>query len=555
MSIIMKKIIYLITGMLVVVFSSCSDYLAEDNKSNAVADKYYSTTAGYESLINAAYSTLRKVYGDNVEILIAGTDLYKAGRAGLTSQGLGTYQTLTPADNSVKDFYTNAYAAIKTCNDAIYYGEKFNMSATRIAEARFLRAYYYFQLVQQFGDVSIVTDHLTTVETNYPRDSAQNVYKFIISEMKAALPSLPVAPASFDGRVNKRVVNHYLALVFLTRGYETYAETTDFDNAIAYATAAIDGKSLTVPFTGKTGIFFPGNEKSAEIIFSVQYSPESLESVTKGNSQSTYFGTYLGGASDAGGDGMPYMNTKLQPTMRLYNLLAADPNDTRFAGTFMQELYSSSGKCSFYSYFKKYDTRSTLTVSHYYPRPNATQADVDAWVAVSPTTRSSAVIKWAGTNNWENTADKSAPCILKFSDPDSPFGSGTSSRRDIFLARLAETYLIRAEAYIKKNGDGDLSAVSDINAVRTRAGATSISASDATIDYILDERAREFAGEYNRWYDLKRTGKLVTLAPVNNPDIPDASYMLGKNGIYKILRPIPQDAVGLNKSGSQNPAY
>lgn len=99
-------------------------------------------------------------------------------------------------------------------------------------------------------------------------------------------------------------------------------------------------------------------------------------------------------------------------------------------------------------------------------------------------------------------------------------------------------------------------AKNDINVVRTRAGAASITEASATVDYILDERAREFAGEYNRWYDLKRTGKLVQYVSTYNPDVPSESNMKGNDGKYKILRPIPQDAIGLNSATiTQNPGY
>ena len=550
----MKKILILFVVVTSLLMAGCSDFLTENNKSNPDAAVLYKTTSGYESLVNSCYATLRDVYGDNIEMFVAGTDLYKVGRAGLTSQGLGTYQSLTPADNSVKAFYSVVYQSIKRCNDAVYYGELNKHNAVRVAEVRFLRAYYFFQLVQQFGDVALATEFITAPVTSYERTPASEVYTFIIDEMKTALAALPATAAN---RVNQRVVNHYLSLVYLTRGYETYGSPSDFQSSVEYATAAINNQGLTLPFDGKTGIFFPGNEKNAEIIFAVQYSSTSLANVTSGNSQASSFGAYLGGSDGAVNDGMTYMNTKMKPTMRLYNLLSADANDKRFAGTFMQELYGvvATGKCSFYSYFKKYDTRNDLEVLMYYPKPGQTQADVDAWKAINPAKRSATTIKFPGTNNWEkNDLDKDYPCIKKFSDPDAPFNT-TASRRDIFLARLAETYLIRAEAYIKM-GAKQTEAKNDINVVRTRAGAATINESEATIDYILDERAREFAGEYNRWYDLKRTGKLVQYVSAYNPDVPSEANMKGSDGQYKVLRPIPQDAIGLNSATVvQNPGY
>lgn len=563
----MKKIIFALFGITALLFSSCTDFLEEDNKSGAPASSYFEDKNAYEGLVNAGYGTLRTVFGDNIEIFVAGTDLFKVGRAGLTSQGLGNYANLSPSDNSVKDFYANIYKGIRSCNDAIHYGNQYQHDTIRIAEMRFLRAFYYFHLVQQFGDVALVTEHSEKIQTSFPRTPAKDVYEFIITEMLAARKSVAkpaVSTTAYDGRINKRTVSHYLALVYLTRGYETYAAATDFSSAITWADstllaapAPVALSSLT--FDGSTSsIFYPGNEKK-EAIFSVQYSSSSLANSTSGNSLGGFYGCYLGGADAGIGSGIPYMNTKLKPTMRLHNLLAEDAGDKRYAATFMQELWGdpTTGKLNFLGALKPLPSDPALqfnSVLYYYPKPGTTQAQVDAWVAANTAKRSSAQIVWS--NTWDNAVgDKSFPCIKKFVDPAAPFDTkGTTSRRDITLARLAETYLIRAEAKIKLNGEGNASAISDINVVRTRAGASTVT-TQGTINYILDERAREFAGELNRWYDLKRTGKLVELVPVNNPDVPSSSYMLGNGGIPKTLRPIPADAMGLNSSSSQNPGY
>ena len=91
----MKKLIYIFTVVSAFLISGCSDFLTETNKSNPDATLFYKTPSGYESLINACYSNLRDVYSEaNVEVLIAGTDLFKISRAGLLSQGLGNYQNL-----------------------------------------------------------------------------------------------------------------------------------------------------------------------------------------------------------------------------------------------------------------------------------------------------------------------------------------------------------------------------------------------------------------------------------------------------------------------------
>ena len=567
----MKRKIFVIIAAFLLITTGCSNFLTEDNKSNTTADDYYSTAEGYTALVNSCYSSLRDVFGGVTvsssgsgslngipELFEGGTDLFQlyvpSTKTSSGGNGLETYQNLGATDPVVLLFYTNVYAAIKRCNDAIHYGD--NQDPARVAEVRFLRAFYYFQLVQQFGDVALDTTYISSPVSNYPRAASKDVYSYIISEMEDVLPALPAT--SDPGRVNQRVVNHYLALVYLTRGYDTNSggSPADFTKAISYATTAIAGQGLTLDL--EKDVFWPGNDDNAEVLFSVQYSAASLASTSAGNAQGGYFSPYYGGSDASVGDGIPYINSIFRPTVRLYRLMTADPNDTRFAETFMQTLYgTSTQKLSFYSYFTASPKMTTVAI--YYPAPGI-PFDSNAWVDIDPANRANTLIlnpdNGDGSySNWMNVTNNMPyyPGFKKFASPGTIFNA-TSSVRSIFLARLAETYLIRAEAEIN-SGDA-ASAASDINVVRTRSNASPITASQATIDFLLDERARELAGEYHRWYDLKRTGKLTTYVPMYNPDVPDASYMKGNDGQYKTLRPIPQNAINLNGATvTQNPGY
>jgi hypothetical protein len=117
---------------------------------------------------------------------------------------------------------------------------------------------------------------------------------------------------------------------------------------------------------------------------------------------------------------------------------------------------------------------------------------------------------------------------------------------------MGEVYLIAAEAEFYLNGATG-NAANYINVLRNRVSAQLVDASDISIQFILDERARELCGEYSRWYDLKRTGKLTkAYLTEKNPDV--GKYFIdGTHG----LRPIPQgqmDAIS-NPDGFQNPGY
>jgi hypothetical protein len=559
----MKKIFLFLLLSASLSLPACSDFLVEDNRSKSVSEEYYQEKESYNALVNACYATLRDIFGGNCEMFCAGTDIFLIGNRGLVSQGLGNYRGLTPTDVSVENFYEAIYIAIKTCNDGIHYGELHNHDVKLIAEVRFLRAMYYFHLVQQFGNVALVTENSTTPIMAYPFSEAKDVYTFIINEMKDALEAeLPLT--TNDGRVSKRAINHFLAKVYLTRSYESYAESSDVTNAITCATTAINGQKLTLDY--ETEVFWPGKEKNEEILFAVQISAATMPSNTEGGSlQYAYFGPYLGGSDASVGMtyGSPYQNNNLIPSFQLHRWLAEDNNDKRYTATFMQELYGpkDGAKNDYFAYFAlSADARKDLDVKVYYPKITATQADVDNWIAVNPDKRANTLIWWATSSDltdWETgNTDRCAPAIKKFSDPKAAFKEGArTSTRDIFLARLSETYLIRAEAYIKKDGAASPNAASDINEVRGRAGATTIAATDATIDFILAERARELAGEYLRWYDLKRTGKLVEYVTKYNRQVTDAD-MKGKGGIYKILRPIPAQALELSTNPpAQNPGY
>lgn len=148
---------------------------------------------------------------------------------------------------------------------------------------------------------------------------------------------------------------------------------------------------------------------------------------------------------------------------------------------------------------------------------------------------------------------KAASPGVHFSDPNR--SGGGNNHVDAYAMRLAETYLLRAEAHLG-NGDATLAAA-DINVVRARANATPVLAADVDIDYILDERIRELYTEELRLITLMRLGLLYdrTIRFNNNP----ASNGGVGGGIqpHNNLFPIPQSEIDLNINGTleQNPGY
>lgn len=548
----MKKIYILAAAFTFAALTSgCSDFLEQDLKSNVPGPEFYATQQGFESLRNAAYSSLRTIYGGDPWLFEGGTDLFATGRTSVNVCNLYG-DAFTSANDAVATFYTDHYKAIALANELIYWGQDDATRAQAVAEARGLRALYYLNLVQQFGGVPLVQERVSGMMTSIERATAEQTYNFIIDELKAIAEGNDLAEKATDGSFNKRAAYHYLAKAYLSRGYLN-SNAQDFTDAINAAKAAGAGQALATPFAT---LFSNAGEGNEEVLLSVVYDLETVEDKESGNKQQAHFGAYLNNASD----GHKYTSSTLTPTLWMHEVFNTDTDnpsqDERYEGTFMTELRQS--------YWDFYDeAKKDASPVKYYYCPSWELQNVDAWRAALPSRADAIVIELLpeGKNyNGQVTSYESKmredifglSCFRKFDDIENgkEVFSTTSSMRDIYLARLAETNLIAAEACIKAGKPAD--ALAYVNIVRNRAHATPATESEMSIDYILNERARELAGENHRWADLARTGKLAEYVEKNNPDIASGQVT---SKFY--LRPIPLSAIELNPAlkGHQNEGW
>lgn len=557
----MRNIIYSIIALLMLV--SCSDYLTEDNKSGITNEEFYKTEVGFTTLMTASYNSLRTVYGSTPWLQCAGTDMYQRER-GTGNRSIQEYEQLYATDSYVKTFYQNVYSGIQTVNMGLNYIDLPAVTdtkrATWKAELTFLRAFYHFILVEQFGGVVINNEATLAPRMNMPRASLADSYAFIISEMEAALPNLGTEVA----KVNKTVANHYLAKVYLTRGWDL-KQSADFEKAKTYATAAIAGKGITIPFET---LWDPTKENNDEVIFAVQYDAKSIASTTSGNGQQACFGPYLGGSELK----HKYMATVLYPSWNLHGFYTE--NDARYDATFMLTIYDQ-----YFFYYDATKDKSKMIIRAYYPRVwgrEYTDAELTAWKTAHASQLASNTKIYPF--KYDEVAYRAAyeldfctPGIKKFDSPaTSSIFDQNCSTRDIVLARRAETYFLYAEACIGLNDFA--TAEANVQKVLDRPGNakdgkkllmnTSIAAagsqSEALNSYLV-ESAKEFAGEYLRWPELRRTGKLKEFCGKYNYDIKKIGVdnaFKGLDGQDKIYRPIPQDAIDLNEAKiEQNPGY
>lgn len=587
----MKKIsLFLI--VVLTVFSSCQNFLKEELVSGISYD-YYNSEKGLKDLLWSCYSTLRYLYGDETGLTLTqfGTDTHRDVGAGNNRIFHQYGATLDPNYGINHEFWTAFYQGINCCNIAINRIPKFengtgflktdNDKKTRESEARFLRAFYYFNLVQTFGRIPLLLDENISVETDLKRASVAQVYNVIISDLVYAQTYLPDTQTEY-GRTTKGAAMHLLSKVYLTRGSAVVdirgQKTTDMDSAAYYAEKVINLGQYAL-LDNFASVYDPVNEKNKEVIFAVQFTTNKLANGTLGNTTHLYFlcayDQFAGMTRDIA-NGRSY--TRLRPTDYLLDVYDR-ANDSRF-----YKIYKTTYYCNNPGAAPKWTAANAPSPS-LVGKPKFGLGDTALYFSmnnnISETTIAKKPYSWLPRNKFTNMYYLAMRLYI---DPSRIDLTTTIGNRDWLLMRLSETYLIAAEAYGRK---GDYTkALFYINAIRKRAsykegeikppqyykvegGAianlTKSTEKEMTVtleqinspvkirDFILDERARECHFDYQRWYDLVRTETFYDRVKKYNPDAQNVRE-------YHKLRPIPQAHIDrLSNPGpieeEQNPGY
>lgn len=523
--------------------------LTEYNPGGATSETVFTSPEGFESLVNAAYSYSRWWYGKEEGYAAGemGTDLWTSG-AGDENPNFTRYESLQPSANVVEVFWEQFYSAINLCNAGISQIEESGLSeelqTTREAELRFLRAFYYWHIVETWGNVHFTTDQTEGIQVDANRSSVETFYDQIFEDLDFAVSNLP-SESSDIGRVTKPAAEAFLARMYLTRGMDQQA----FDTAVR----VINDYSFDL-VENYDDLWEMDNLQNEEVIWVVNYSEDLAlndqqddilfpEGHGRGghNGHLHFFMTYdqVDGMDRDIENGRPF--NRYMPTAFLLDLFN-DEIDARYDGSFKSVWYSNApsevegmaeGDTAIYA--TKYEVSDAFredAVYTIYDRSDMYESDG----SIVQRTK--------------------YPSLDKFADPTRPSVSEMRSSRDAFVIRLAEMYLIAAEAQYNLNDP--VTAAEYINVIRDRAAKPGheadmdITAADIDIDFILDERARELAGEQLRWFDLKRTGKLLERTREYNPEA-------GANiQDHHVLRPIPQaqiDAVENAEEFIQNEGY
>ena len=525
--------------------AGCMDL--EERPITGVAADYYGTAAGANAATVGAYTRLKDFYGGESEILMGmvGTDSWERGEQLLANGTLERLQRAARAGRgrSAPQPVAELLSGVNAANTAIAaIGNSTALDAgtknVRLAESRFIRALMYFNLVRTWGAVQLDTLPTAGVVTTATRTPASEVYaKVIVPDLEFAIANLPAKQTEIM-RATKGAAQTLLAEVYLTR-----AAAGDFDKARDLATAVISSNTYKLntsfralfcgPDTGNGSCDFLASQKTdPEIIFSVQFIGDGAVDPF-GNSLHLYWTMGYDGSGLAvptlartRAYGRPYRRTR--PTLHLLRL-----------------------------YDRVRDSRYDDTFQKLWRQPNG---DTAIYFPGTPTANKTGQGRKYGESEYTSLL---YPSLLKHQDQTRADPNTFPGHRDRTVWRLAEVHLFRAEANIRAGRPAD--AIADINIVRARAAkpgqdntlnATELAAYNANpLDFLLDERERELAGEEFRWWVLARQGTAVFLARIkayNSGAAPNVKD-------FHILRPIPQTQIDRTEGGKeafpQNPGY
>ncbi|MHA4738989.1 RagB/SusD family nutrient uptake outer membrane protein [Dyadobacter sp. MSC1_007] len=556
------KIAALMMAISLAGLTSCEDYLAETNKSGLTEDPFLKTELGITAAVNASYSGTRLWYGKEFPSAFAetGTDLFLRGGDNKANQISDYTVDLNGAQTNLKDYWGHLYKALNTCNTALklfpspVISEALNKQYE--GEVRFLRAHYLWLITETWGDVVLSTEPTAGVVTTAKRSSVEDFYKVIFADLDIAIANL--APGkSTNGRITQDVAKAFKARMSLTRASAT-------NNADMYAQAATLAKEVIASgrytlFSDFKSLWDMKNSEggaNSEVVYYVNYTNDDTMNgdydagAGKGNNSHLHFIMVYDkqpGMERSVAYGRPYQ--RYVPTLHLLDLFD-EKVDQRYHGTF-QTVWKANmtnlkpGSVNGYPQMVLGDT------SMLFLKTVATPAQVARAAGRYKIFDRKTMYKDDGSLLLRSQFIQ----MSKFMDPTRLTANQEWSSRDGFVIRIAEMYLIAAEALMKSNPAEALKYINDLRKKRAVPGKEAdmeVAAKDLNIDFILDERARELAGELFRWYDLKRTGKLVSYVQKYNMD--------AKANIKEthMLRPIPQvqlDAITNKEEFKQNPGY
>ncbi len=523
-------------------YSTNNSYVTLEQFNSAVATLYHNHRTFF--IANADVDMIQPVMGTQADNLYM---FYPISRADCES--------IIPESGLVLYYWQNNYRMIFDANVIINRLQNASFTNeikqnTLLAEARFFRALAYHDLGIFFGGVPIVLEEISAPKRDFVRASAAEVWAQVLDDLHFAEEYLPyVTDLKEDGRLTKAAANHLLT--------EAYIINEDWDNAIKAASVVINDPNYSL-MTQRFGT----HKNEPGDVFWDMFRRNNQNRNGKGglNAEAIWVSQYEYNVS-GGGDN--YLMTRMFSPW--YWSLVGKDNKPLFFGPSSQNGGRSVGfasSCDHMNYTIWEGDANDIRNSQYnILRDMVADNPASAYYGKKIVADDAILTPGEFNQYWRPYWTKYVPfndfpieTISNNPFPGATHTSANGSFTDNYVMRLAETYLLRAEAYL---GKGDqISAAADINIVRNRANAAPVSPANVDIDYILDERLRELCYEERRLLTLLRTKKLIDRNEKYNP------HYNGRFYTYKMLQrvekwPIPQSEIERNTEAvlEQNPGY
>lgn len=514
-------------------FAGCDrDLLTESPPHILVVDNLYTSKSGFQQALNALYAQARNERlgrdegpnGLRAAQFSLGTDVaWSPYREPFTDTFNNYGLFMNPQRAEIQDVWNWLYRTINGANTVIDRSTNEDVEWTDaerdaiVAEARLFRAWAYRHLTYLWGDVPLNLTESTgaNIRSDWERAPRAEVRRQMEEDLLFAEANLPVTAP--DGRLTRAVASHYLAELYLAldQPAKAEAEARKVTESGQYRLiTARYGVAASAPGTPFTDQFLDGNvnrsQGNTEAIWTFNFeanAPGGGLSIMRRNWVNRYYsikGVSVTAANGGRGIG------RIGPTAWAVKLYS--PGDDR-------------GSQYAIRYFYIYDNPAGL--------PKGKQLGDTVWL--NKTTQKANDMRWVSIRKWDGVNPL---------DPD-----GNYNVHDQPYIRVAETYLLLAEAQLEQGNAAGAAAT--INVLRTRAHAPQVVPGDITLDFILDERARELLGEEQRRHTLVRTQKLVERTQKYNPM--SKLQITPRDTVF----PIPQSAIDANIGHAmpQNPGY
>ncbi len=538
---IQRKRIYLVLFILPVLtfLNSCKkNMLDEKPLSSLNSDLVLTSKTGFENYITALVLGAREelTTGDTYYSNINTTDV--ASSAGIE---YGTYNwknNITPTSGPVVYYWNWAFLKmIPRANTIIVYANKPESQNiwpdekeknAVLAEARFFRAYTYNILANLYGGVPIVDTIYAEPKFDFVRSSRKEVYEFAKQDLEFASKWLPTTvDKTKEGRIVKAAADHLLSEVYISLGeYEKAVNSASdvINSGLYHLMTTRFGREIDKAGDVFSDLFRDGNQNRSSGNMESIYVWQIEENTpggggTIGNSMLRNWAPFLANIKDPEGISMIITDSMGRGVGR--SRLSPHTIYTIWEGNWDNDMRNS-----------QYNMRRVF----YYNNP----ASKYFGQVIEPRT--------VREDTMRNLYPYSRKVEGKFLNNNNTTGR---TAKDVMVYRLAETYLLRAEAYMKNGQPKE--AADDINILRSRANAHPVTPAEVDIDYILDERIRELLTEEPRRRTLIRTGRLVDR--VRRFDLLEPSRTSIED--YHQFYPIPQAAIDANTGAvlDQNDGY